>query len=153
MNKQQVKTLKYLGLIIGVAATCMLFLPVLVFNNSDTSFTGLEVAFGHQFASLGPWASGNILFSPVVIIAFFLPLVAGLLTILAKNRQVISGMLYLLAALLIFMTPMFTTVTMTILDNVTEVDVEWTYGIGLIVAAILSIGGAVLSGFIEYKKI
>jgi hypothetical protein len=70
-----------------------------------------------------------------------------------KKGYLISAILFIVAAALIFMIPEFTTVTVTILGNTNPIDVEWTYGLGLIIAAILSIIGAILSTINAYIKL
>jgi len=59
----------------------------------------------------------------------------------------ISTILFIASAILIFLIPEFTKVTVTVLGNVNEINVEWTYGSGLIIAASLSIFGALLGLF------
>ena len=78
---------------------------------------------------------------------FILPLGAAIIPVFTNKGYLISTLLYVVAAILIFLILNFTTVTITVLGNVNEVDIEWTYGIGLIVAAVLSIVGAGLGLF------
>jgi hypothetical protein len=153
MKKLQSNSFKLISLGIGILATLMIFLPVLVFKDSETSFTGLEIAFGTQFANLGPWASGDIKFNPIVLMAFLLPLVASIMIMNLKKGFLIATVLFFISTALILMIPQFTTVTITVLGIVNEIDVEWTYGIGLILAAVLSATGAMLSGYLIYKKL
>ena len=135
MKKIQKYDLKIINAFVGLLASLMIMLTVLVLKDSDSSFTGLEVAFGNEFANLGPWASGEIAFNPLVLLAFVLPLIGGLIPLYLKKGYLISTILFVVSAILILLIPEFTTVTVTILGNVNEIDVEWTYGIGLIIAA------------------
>jgi len=64
--------------------------------------------------------------------------------ILSNRGYLLSTIMFAAAAILIFMIPEFTKVTVTVLGNVNEIDVEWTYGIGLIIAAGLSILGVMI---------
>jgi hypothetical protein len=132
------------SIVIGILATLMIVFPALVLKDSETSYTGLQVAFGHEFASLGQWASGEIKFNPIVLIAYLLPLVGSLLLLFTKKGYLSSTVIFLIAAILLFLTPQFTTVTVTVLGNANEIDVDWTYGIGLILAASLSIFGVMV---------
>jgi hypothetical protein len=152
MKKLNNESFKFLSLAIGILATIMILLPVLVFRDSETSFTGLEVAFGTEFANLGSWVSGEIQFNPIVLLAFMLPIASSLIILFVKKGYLISAILFIVAAALIFMIPEFTTVTVTILGNVNEINVEWNYGIGLIIAGILSILGSILSVVKAYMK-
>lgn len=153
MKKIKDHDFKLISVFIGILATIMILFPVLILKDSETSFTGLEVAFGHEFASLGSWASGQIEFNPIVLLAFSLPLVGALLVMFIKNSYLISTIIFIIAAVLIFMTPQLTAVSITILGNVNSIDVEWTYGIGLIFAASLSIIAALLGTLRLAKKI
>jgi hypothetical protein len=144
MKKIQNQDFRILSVILGIIAAFMIVLSVLILKDSETSFTGLELAFGHEFASLGTWASGEIAFNPLVLLAFILPLAGSLVLMLTNKGYLLSTIFFIAAAFLIFMIPQFTTVTVTVLGNVNEIDVEWTYGLGLIVAASLSILGALL---------
>lgn len=151
MNKLQKFDIKFANFIIGILAVAMMFLPVLVLKDTETSYTGLEIAFGKEFASLGSLASGEIAFNPIVLLAFLLPLAAALIPLFTSKGYLLSTLLYVVATILIFTIPEFTTVTVTVLGNVNEVDVEWTYGIGLIIAAVLTIIGTGL-GFFKLSK-
>lgn len=147
MNKLQKFDFKFANFIVGIVVVAMMFLPVLILKNTETSFTGFEIAFGKEFANLGSFASGEIAFNPLVLLAFILPLGAAIIPVFTNKGYLISTLLYIIATVLIFLIPNFTTVTITVLGNVNEVDIEWTYGIGLIVAAVLSIVGAGLGLF------
>jgi hypothetical protein len=142
---------KTVNFIIGILATLMMFFPILIFKDSDTSFNGFEVSFGKEFANLGSWVSGQITFNPLVLLALLLPIVAVLIILSIDKGYMIASVLFVVAAAMILMIPQFTVVTVTILDQVNEVDVSWTYGIGLIFAAGLSILGAGLSFLRVYQ--
>ncbi|RJP56544.1 MAG: hypothetical protein C4543_11150 [Ignavibacteriales bacterium] len=144
MRKIKGYDLKLINIFVGLLASLMIVLTVLVLKDSDTSFTGLEIAFGNEFANLGQWASGEIAFNPLVLLAFVLPLIGGLIPLYLKNGYLISTILFVVSTILILLIPEFTTVTVTILGNVNEIDVEWSYGIGLFLAVGLSILGVMI---------
>ncbi|MDO9629824.1 MAG: hypothetical protein Q7I99_07965 [Acholeplasmataceae bacterium] len=139
------------SVVLGFLATLMVVLPALIVKDSDISYTGLQIAFGHEFASFGPWASGEIKFNFIVLIAYLLPLVGSLLIMFTKKGYLSSTVLFLVAAILLFLTPQFTVVTVTVLGNQNTIDVDWTYGIGLILAASFSILG-VMVGMARISK-
>lgn len=147
MNKVQTYDFKLVNLIIGLVAFAMIFLPALIFKDSDTAFSGLEISLGKEFTNLGTWASGEVAFNPIVLLAFSLTLVGGILPLIIPQGYIVSTIAFIVAAILLFMMPEFTTVTVTILGTVNEVDVEWTYGIGLILSGSFSILGALLGVF------
>ncbi len=147
MNQAQTQRFQLANLFLGLAAFVMIFLPALIFKESETSFTGAEISFGKQFSSLGSLASGEIAFNPIVLLAFSLTLVGAVIPLFIPQGYMVSTIAFIVSAILLIMMPEFTTVTVTILGNVNEVDVEWTYGVGLILAAIFSILGALLGVF------
>lgn len=152
MKKIKSVDFKLINFIIGIVAVLMIFMPVLIFRDSETSYTGLEIAFGKEFVNLGGLGSGQIAFNPLVLLAFLLPLAGAIIPLFYSKGFMLSVVLYAIAAVLIFMIPQFTVVTVTILGNTNEIDVEWTYGIGLIIAAVLSILGLSLSTLEVYKR-
>ncbi|MFU8793634.1 MAG: hypothetical protein ACNA7K_06370 [Acholeplasmataceae bacterium] len=153
IKKLSEKEIDVATLIIGIFALLMMLLPVLVLRDSETAFNGLEVAFGTEFINLGPWASGEIAINPMVMLAFLLPLIAGLIPMFTTKGTLISTILFLGAAILIFMTPQLTTVTVTVIGNATEIDVDWTFGLGLILAAAAALLGASLGAARIYKHL
>jgi hypothetical protein len=153
MKIRHVNDFRIISVIIGVLAALMILLPVLVFKDSETSYSGLQVAFGYEFANLGSWASGEIAFNPIVLLAFLLPLAGSIMLMLSNKGYLLSTIMFVAAAILIFLIPEFTKVTVTVLGNVNEIDVEWTYGLGLILAASLSILGTLLGLFKLSKNV
>ncbi len=151
MKKIKNVDFKLINFIIGFLAVLMIFMPVLIFKDSQTSYTGLEIAFGKEFINLGGLGSGQIAFNPIVLVAFMLTLAGAIIPLFYSKGFMLSVVLYVIATVLIFLIPQFTVVTVTILGNTNEVDVEWTYAIGLIIAAILSISGASL-GTLKLSK-
>jgi len=147
MKKTHVYDVRILSVIVGIIAAAMILLPVLVLKDTETSFTGLQVALGHEFTSLGSWASGEIAFNPIVLLAFVLPLAASMMLMFSNSGYLLSTIMFAAAAILIFLIPDFTKVTITVLDNVNEIDVEWTYGLGLVLGASLSILATLLGLF------
>jgi len=153
MKKLNDYNFKFLNAFIGFVAFVAILLPALIFKDSDTAFSGLEIAFGKEFSNLGSLASGEIAFNPIVLVAYVLLLVGAFVPLITSKGYIISTTAFVIAAVLLFMMPEFTTVTVTILGNVNEVDVQWTYGIGLILAATFSIIGACLGVFKLAKQV
>ncbi len=152
MKNLIVSEYRMVGLIVGFLATIMIFLPALGVQDSDSTYTGLQVVFGHEFLSLGGFGSGEIAFSMMNLIAYTLPLIAALVLMFTKVNQLFPTILFGAATVLLFLVPQFTVVTVSLLGTVTEVDVEWTYASGIIIAALLSIIGFAIGIFKIYKK-
>jgi hypothetical protein len=152
IKKLEQHPLKLLIVGVGLISTLMILFSCLILSDSETSFIGLEIAFGHEFASLGSWASGEITFNPLVLLAYLMPLAASLVLLFSKKGYLIATLLFITATILMFMIPELTTVTVTLLGNVNEIDVEWNYGTGVMIALALSIFGMVASAFMSYKN-
>jgi hypothetical protein len=132
---------------LGVAATLMLFLPGLVNVDTGTVYSGSQVVFGTQITDFGVIGTVQIEPSVMGIIAYILPAVAGLMTILIKNKTVaiISAILFGAAAVMFFLIPTTTVTTLTLLGATNTLHTTWAMSGGLIAAAIVSIFGAVVS--------
>jgi hypothetical protein len=150
-NKQQ-QRFKEINVVIGFIVLLMMLLPALILKDTETSYTGLEIGFGQEFASLGSWASGEIAFNPLVLLAFVLPFVGSLIPMVMTKGFIISTIMFIASIILLVMIPQLTTVTVTLLNTVTEIDVEWTMGLGPILAALFSIIGAGLGMFSIFKR-
>lgn len=129
----------------------MILFPALNALDSDTSYTGLQVVFGHEFVNLAGFASGEITFSFMNLIAYALPVFAASLLMLSNVNRFIPTIMYGVAAVLLFLVIDFTVVTITLLGSVNTVSVEWGYAFPLIIAATLSVIGFGIGIFTIYK--
>ena len=136
-----------LVLIIGIIATFMLLLPAMAFPDSDSTFTGYEIVFGTEFANLGGFVTGNIVASIWGVLAYTLPLIAAFVAIFVKKGSIIAVILFALSAALLLTMPDYTITTVTILNNTSEIDVEWVRSYGVIIASICSFVGIILTLF------
>jgi hypothetical protein len=139
----------FTGLVLGlgVLATFMLVLPAMRFPDSESVFKGYEIVFGTEFANLGGFVTGNIVASIWGILAYLLPLAAALIAVFVKKGTIIAFLLFALSAVLLLTMPDFTKTTVTIINNVTEIDVNWEIAYGLIIASVCSFLGIVLTLF------
>lgn len=151
MKKIFINNLKFIGLVLGVVASFMIFFPSLGIEGSQTTFTGLEVTLGHEFANIGSWVSGQIKFSFFSLFAYLLPVVGAILLFNKKNH-IFAAIAFGAATVMLFLVPQFSVVTVDILGNINEVDVDWTYSTGLIVAGILSSVALLISLYAIYEK-
>lgn len=147
MNRKGLSNIRLVGIILGIVASLMVVFPAVVTKNSENVYSGLQVAFGYEFTNLGNIASGQIEFSILNCIAFALPVIGALFLLLSKHGHIISAIIFGAAAIMFFFVPDFTVVSVTVLNTVNEVAVEWNYGYGLIIAGIVSILAALISIF------
>lgn len=116
------------------------------------------MAFGYKFASLGPWASGEIEFSIFSIIAYFLPSFGSVYLIVRKRGYHIAVLSFVLSAILLSLVPFFTTVTVSVLGDDTSVNIDWASGVGLTLAILFSVFALMISlyiisyGLVNIKK-
>ncbi|MBU1020906.1 MAG: hypothetical protein KJ847_06785, partial [Firmicutes bacterium] len=111
------------------------------------------IAFGTEFANLGSFASGQIEWSILAVLAYAIPLLASFIVLYVKKTSLIPTALFAIAAILLFTMPSYTKTTITIINSVTSLEIDWVMSYGLIIATILSAFGFLLSLFMfVYKK-
>ncbi len=138
MKKITSENLTFVTVLLGIMATLMLLFPALVAGGTDASYTGLHVALGHETVNLGGFANVRINFSLLNLVGYVLPFVGAMVIVFVKKGHLISVFVFAAAIVTLFMVPEFTTVTFTVMGSSTDVAVDWTYGIGLIIAIVLS---------------
>ncbi len=153
MNKISSRELRVVAIVLGFLASFMILFPALSAGNGDSTYTGLQVTFGHEFINLGGFGSGQIAFSILNLIAFTLPLVGALLLLFTFNGHVTSIFLFGAATVLLFLVPEFTVVSVTVLGNTNQIDIDWTYSVGLIFAISFSMIGLLIGLFRVIKKV
>jgi len=137
---------RLLLLLSGVIAFIMVFFPALGHASSETVFKGYELIIGKEFIDLGSIASGQIEPNILIGLAYVLPILACLVAVLKKGA-IISFILFIGSSVLLFLVPVMTVASVTILGNTNEIDVEWVMQFGLYIAIGLTIFGAFLSIF------
>lgn len=125
----------------------MVFLPALKYADNDTTYTGIQMITGLTVFDVGVIADGKIPFSFLALMAFALPVIAGI-SALSKN-YIIPVVLFIAAAVLLFLLPTYTVVNVTSFIGTTELEIDWVLQTGSIVAGSLSIVGA-LFGFMGF---
>ncbi|MDY0211260.1 MAG: hypothetical protein RBQ91_07660 [Acholeplasma sp.] len=133
------------GAILGLLSSLMILLPVLSVSTPEGTYTGIELTFGKELLNWGGFVSAKIMFSPLNLLAFALPLLGSLCLLFFRKSQMIGAVVFIIAAILLFFLPNFTTVNQTILGTTSEIDIDWTMDIGLIAAMSLSMIAAVFS--------
>jgi hypothetical protein len=147
-SNSSLNVLWIITIVCGFVTTAMLFLPAVVFRETSNTYTGLQVSFGYQFSSLGQWASGDIKFSLFNLIAYLLPSFGPLDLLLRKKGYYFATFAALISVILLFLVPFFTVVTVTVLESVKTVNIDWNYGIGLKVAIFTSIASFLVSLYV-----
>jgi len=145
--------LNLIGIVFGVLATLMILFPAVSSGDANTGYTGIQVSFGHEFVNLGGFASGQIKFSLLNLLAYLLPLTAAVLWLFNIKNQFIPTLVLLVATVLLFLVPEFTTTTVTVLGNINPVDIQWSYDIGLLNAIVFSIMGMFYGILRIYHKV
>ncbi|MDT8337063.1 MAG: hypothetical protein RQ856_04455 [Candidatus Izemoplasmatales bacterium] len=153
MKNIKYNSLALLTLIFGLIVSIMIFLPSITSSDASSAFLGYEVMFGSEFVNLGTFASGQIIWSPLAIIAYLAPLSAGLITVFTKKYALISFILFTVSAILLFTLPAYTKTTITIINTVTEIQVDWSLSYGLIISGVFAVFGSVICLYtLIYKK-
>ncbi len=137
--------------ILGLIVALMMLLTVLKFEGLN--YAGYEVIFGKEIFDVNPFDLGSIAsaylpFSFSALLAFTLPLIAGIMALVSKKLPLVS--LVLLVAGLIFLIRLPDTIEIVYVvagsENSTEID--WTMGLGLIGALVFSSLATVLNVFL-----
>ena len=160
-KKSVAKFVPFVLLGLAVLVICMGFLAgvTLALENMDPqSYTLFEVAFGKELAggAIGGLASGKtaINFSFLAALGLFLPVIGAVVSLLLKNKigGLIAFLLFVGSAVLLFLVPQVTSISVTaeILGNTktttsTFAELEWTLGLGSIIAGVGSSLGALVS--------
>ncbi len=145
-NKKLKKVLPYIIFVLSILSTVMIFFPI--FNVNDTSFTGIELAFGKELANVSLFgidgvASARLPVNMYAAAAFALPLIGGLFTIVFKRGQVFSLAMFVVAAALFFILDDYVVVEYTLAGTEGSVSVDWANEPFLFVAAFSSIFAAI----------
>jgi len=152
MKNNYKKFFPFLALLLGVAAMVMVFLPIIQFPDGDGTFTGVKVITGSTVLDLGAIVTGKMPFSFLALLAFSLPLAAGIVSV-AMPRGFVAMILFIAATILIFLLPVYTVINVTgwLPDSVQEI--EWILLPAGIAAGSLSVVGAIVSaaGFVSSK--
>ena len=137
--------------ILGLIVALMMLLTVLKFEGLN--YAGYEVIFGKEIFDVNPFDLGSIAsaylpFSFSALLAFTLPLIAGIIALVSKKLPLVS--LILLVAGLIFLIRLPDTIEIVYVvagsENSTEID--WTMGLGLIGALVFSSLATILNVFL-----
>ncbi len=137
--------------ILGLIVALMMLLTVLKFEGLN--YAGYEVIFGKEIFDVNPFDLGSIAsaylpFSFSALLAFTLPLIAGIMALVSKKLPLVS--MVLLVAGLIFLIRLPDTIEIVYVvagsENSTEID--WTMGLGLIGALVFSSLATVLNVFL-----
>lgn len=146
------KSVSLMTLLFGLAATAMVFLAAVKFPDSARTFSGLQIITGVLVFQTGPLLYAEIPFTVLALVAFLLPLIAGLIGVIKPKYFIITIGLFVLAALLFFLIPQYTHINATIGDVTNVLDTQFDLGIGAILAGVLSILGAVFGSLSFFTK-
>lgn len=155
-----------LALLVGIAAFCMMFLPAITYNAAESSsdgWTGAQLIFGYKETILSQEIT-VLNFNFVALLAYFLPLIGGLLALISKNgflTKIITTACFVVSAVLLFTIVAYSGLGRVNVENeglgslvapiinaiYDAIDETKGLGIGAIIGGILSVVGAVLCFF------
>lgn len=167
------KKLKYfipgaIALVLGIVAFCMMFLPAITFNAGESSsdgWTGMQIAFGYKEElnyGIGKLEFTILNFNFLVTLAFFLPIIGGLLALILKNgliTKIVTTACFVVSAVLLFSIVGLSGLGRPTVDTgisiadsfinslYEQIDATKGLGIGAILGAVFSILGAVACFF------
>lgn len=154
-RKANDKMINFVIFCLGVLATLTIFLAALYTGDGDnkTFYTGLNVAFGKSGLDWGTLLKAYLPFSILGTLAYVLPVVGGVLMLLAGKKDMLFKLIALVcflgAAVLFFMLPEFTKVVtesgLTGTSSTSSLGGSLAYG--AIIGAALSILGCLASAY------
>ncbi len=155
ISQQQKRLLSYGIFFVSIIILLTIFLPLLRIN--DSTYAGYEVAFGKELIDIDPFGLGSIAsarlpISFFAIIAFFLPIIGGIIGLFSRGIAIVSGAFFLIAFVLFLVLPNEVVIAYTIAGTTTTTEVDWSLAFGGIIAAIASAIGAGLSLVFALKK-
>lgn len=126
---------------LGVLAALMIFLPALVLRYTSQAYSGIQVAFGTDIATLGILSNGALQFNILIVLAYILPLIAGLSMLFFRHGEKSASVLFFIGLILLLLVPEranFFIVT----EGVTiGYPVAWQFSYGLSLAIIFTVTG------------
>lgn len=154
-RKANDKMINFIIFCLGVLATLTIFLAALYKGDGDskTYYTGLEVAFGKSGLDLGTVVKSYLPFSILGTLAYVLPVVGGVLMLLAGKKdmlfKVVALVCFLGAAVLLFLLPEFTKVVTesNLVGSSSSTVLGGKLAYGAIIGAALSILGCLASAY------
>lgn len=142
-------------LCLGVLATLTIFLPALVTGSGDNKlfYSGLDVTFGKTLANLGVLAKGKIPFSILALLAYLLPIIAGTIVLFAPKKKPIAMLLFLAAAVLLFLLPEYINMVSesSLFENSAVTNLGGSLTWGSIMGAVFSVLGLFGTGYLLVK--
>lgn len=141
-----------IALLLGIAAFCMMFLNAVTYTDklglTEFSIKGSQLVFGDKLENFDV---ETLKFNIMMLLAFGLPLIGGVLALLFKNGllgKIITTACFVVGAVFLFSTTGFTAISLTQESkDVLLVIYNESLAVGPIIAAILSIIGAVVCFF------
>lgn len=154
-RKANDKMINFVIFCLGVLATLTIFLAALYTGDGDnkTYYTGLSVAFGKSGLDCGTLLKAYLPFSILGTLAYVLPVVGGVLMLLAGKKDMLFKLIALVcflgAAVLFFMLPEFTKVVVEsgLTGGSTTNSLGGSLAYGAIIGAALSILGCLASAY------
>ena len=149
-----------IALLFGILAFCMMFLDAVTYTGkafgTQVSLTGSLLAFGGEvkiedFGSLA-FPIKNLSFNIMVTLAFFLPLIGGVLALLFKNgliTKIVTTACFVVGAVFMFSTTGFVSIGMEegVASTIAEEGYAVKLAVGPILGGIFAILGAVVCFF------
>ena len=141
-----------IALLLGIAAFCMMFLNAVTYTDklglTEFSIKGSQLIFGDKLENFDV---ETLKFNIMMLLAFGLPLIGGVLALLFKNgllTKIITTACFVVGAVFLFSTTGFTAISLTQESkDLLLIAYNESLAVGPIIAAILSIIGAVVCFF------
>lgn len=141
--------------VLGLTVALMSLLPALTFEGAN--YAGYEVAFGRELINVNPFdlgsiASAHLTFSFTALLAFSLPLAAGVWVVVSRKLTIVPLVMLIVALVMFIRFPKTVEILAVFAGDETDISVDWTMGDGLIAAIVLTATAVLPSGALVFNE-
>ena len=134
--------------LLAISVSMFILLPALAYEGLE--YLGYEIIFGKELLNINPFnlgslASAELPLSVMAFLAFFLPLVAGIIALSSKRYLFISLIIFTVSLFLLWTLPNYIDIVYTVAGNESTANVDWAKSIGLIGAFVTTSVAALLN--------
>lgn len=155
-QKQTSRKVSLIAALLGIAAIAMIFLPNVGIKDSDTTYTGLQIAFGYSEKVLGAKIA-IFEFSFMNLLVYILAAAGVVFAVLGLNGGKLSNFIsagaFIACGILFFISPSFCLINEKASSVVSLFGGKITDALGLAYGAIIGAVAALLAGVLQLYKV
>lgn len=126
---------------LGALTAFMIFLPALVLRYTTQAYSGIQVAFGTDIETLGLFSNGALQLNIFIVLAYILPLIAGLLMLFFHHGEKVASVLFFIGLILLLTIPDRANIFIATEGVTIGYPVAWQFSYGLSLAIFFTVTG------------